>query len=92
MKKTIWKYELEVTGKNILLIPQDAEILSVQTQNETPCLWALVNPDSQLEERYFEMFGTGHPVHCDMGVNRKFIGTFQMSDGALVFHLFERSI
>ena len=90
MNKTIWKFELGVTDKQIVTLPIGAEILSVQTQNETPCLWALVNPKSETEERVFEMFGTGHPVYCDMGIDRKFIGTFQMRNGRLVFHLFER--
>ena len=90
MKKTIWKFQLEVTDKQFIRMPKEAELLSVQTQNETPCLWALVNPNSPTEERCFEVFGTGHPVHCDMGIDRKFIGTFQLQGGVLVFHLFER--
>lgn len=90
MKKTIWKFQLEVTDKQFICMPQEAELLSVQTQSKTPCLWALVNPNSPTEERCFEVFGTGHPVHCDMGIDRKFIGTFQLQSGGLVFHLFER--
>jgi len=90
MEKTIWKYELEVTDKQFIRMPKDAELLSVQNQNEKPCLWALVKPNTATEERCFEVFGTGNPIHCDMGVDRKYIGTFQMQKGALVFHLFER--
>ena len=33
MKKTIWKFELEVTDKQFVRMPQEAELLSVQTQN-----------------------------------------------------------
>lgn len=90
MKKTIWKFELEVADKQFIRMPKEAELLSVQTQNETPCLWALVNPNNATEERCFEVFGTGHTMHCDIGIDRKYIGTFQMQNGGLVFHLFER--
>lgn len=89
MKKTIWKFEI-TPNVNYIMMPIGAEILSVQTQNENPCIWALVEPDNGKEERYFDVFGTGHEVYCDMGVDRKFIGTFQMQGGSLVFHLFER--
>jgi hypothetical protein len=91
MEKSIYKYPLEVTDRNILHLPKDAEILCVQNQLEQPCLWALVNPMEEIiEERLFETFGTGHPVWCDMGIERKYIGTYQMSGGSLVFHVFER--
>lgn len=90
MKKTIWKFELEVNDKQFIRMPKEAELLSVQSQNEKPCLWALVNPNTATEERCFEVFGTGHTVHCDMGIDRKYIGTFQLHNGGLVFHLFER--
>jgi len=92
MKKTIYKYELSpvLQGNHSLKLPKNAEILSVQAQNDTPCIWALVYPDNEVEERFFELFGTGHDIPCDMGIDRKFIGTFQMYGGSLVFHLFER--
>ena len=88
--KTIWKFELEVTDNQYVNMPYGAELLSVQTQGTTPCLWALVDAKNPTEERHFEVFGTGHPVNCDMGIERKYIGTFQLSGGATVFHLFER--
>ena len=70
-------------------MPKDAEILTVQTQNGKPCLWALVDPKAETEIRVIEIFGTGHPVLSDMGTSRKYISTFQMQEGRLVFHVFE---
>lgn len=92
MKKTIWKFELSpsITGTHSFTMPKDAKILTVQTQNNNPCIWALVNPNNEVEERFFELFGTGHDVYCDMGIDRKYINTIQMREGGLVFHLFER--
>jgi hypothetical protein len=88
MNKTIWKYELKIDDLQNVIMPIGAEILSVQMQNETPCLWALVNPDEKdTDARYIETFGTGHPVAYDMGGTREFIGTYQTR--GLVFHVFE---
>ncbi len=88
MKKTIWKLPLTVTDKQSINLPIDSEILSVQNQNGMPCLWALVDPEKPKEDILIEIFGTGHPVNYDMGVTRKYISTFQMEGGALVFHAF----
>ena len=88
--KTIWKFELQSEDKQNFEMPLDAEILSVQVQNEKPCLWALVDTEEEMETRYFEIFGTGHRVGVDMGVDRKFIGTYQLLNGSFVGHVFER--
>lgn len=46
--------------------------------------------DSQEEKRIFEIFGTGHTIYCDMGVDRRYIGTFQIENGQFIGHVFER--
>jgi len=89
MEKTIWKFELSIKDNQKIEMPIGAEILTAQVQKEILCLWALVNSTSEKEIRYFEIFGTGHPVNYDMGTNRKYIGTYQLQDGSLVFHVFE---
>lgn len=89
MKKQIWKYELEIVGNQTIEMPVNAEILTVQIQNETPCIWALVDPKQAKEERRIEVYGTGHDVHYDMGVSRKYLGTYQLHGGSLMFHVFE---
>ena len=71
-------------------MPKGAEILTVQSQHDVPQLWALVDPTQPTEERCIEIFGTGHPIRYDMGVERKYIGTFQVDGGQYVFHAFER--
>lgn len=84
--KTIWKFSLEMTDDQLVEMPKGAMVLSVQTQHEKPCLWALVDPDQKREERKISIRGTGHPIHGDLGA---FIGTFQMHGGALIFHAFD---
>ena len=88
MKKQIWKFGIIPSQKTIEM-PKGAKVLSVQMQNDIPCIWVLVDPKADKTKRTFEIFGTGHDIECD-GISREFIGTFQMHSGSLVFHLFER--
>lgn len=70
-------------------MPVGAQILCVQVQDETPCLWALVDTEAKKSERYIETFGTGHPVNEGTGVSRFYVGSYQLEGGKLVFHVFE---
>lgn len=84
--KKIYKYSFEVQDKVTIRIPRNSTILIVQTQRDTPCLWALVDPDEELCDFVFRIFGTGHPIDPDLIGD--YIGTFQMDEGRLVFHIF----
>lgn len=83
---TIWKYELSHSGCH-LEMPKDAVLLSVQVQDETPRLWVLVDEDADLEQREVTVIGTGHMSEALDEL--KFIDTFQMAGGLLVYHAFE---
>jgi len=86
MSKAIWKYPLEPDQASIYL-PVGAEILCVQVQGSEPCLWALVDPaTSDKETRHIGIYGTGHRIEGDPG---RYIGTFQLNGGTLVFHVFD---
>lgn len=88
--KTIFKYPLTMSSTQTLQMPQKAKILSLQTQNGVPCLWALVETTNQKEPRTFQIIGTGEEI-TDIGY-KEYIGTFQMHGGFLVFHLCELSL
>jgi hypothetical protein len=84
MNFTIWKWTLSPTTE--IKMPEGAEILDIQTQHGEPQMWALVNPSAPLEKRTFNTHGTGHKMDSHPG---KFVGTFQVNGGSLVFHVFE---
>jgi len=85
--KTVWKYTLNSDDVLSFSLPVGSEILSVQEQNGSPQMWVLVNPnESIMETRFFRLAGTGHSIKSPI---KSFIGTFQLYDGELVFHLFE---
>ena len=90
MSKAIYKYPLRLSGNENIIFPKGAEILTVQVQNDDVCIWALVDPNEKdFEKRFFEVFGTGHPIYYDMGVSRNYISTVQLKAGELVLHVFE---
>jgi hypothetical protein len=88
MQNTIWKFPLVQGRTNHIEMPVGAEILTVQVQDIVPSIWALVDPNAEKEVRSFNTFGTGHPIEEDIA--RKYIGTYQLGGGELVFHVFER--
>lgn len=92
MVKTIFKYNLDTTTIQVIQMPINAKILTVQTQYNEPKLWVLVNPMAEnFEERIIEIYGTGQPIEYPSGFeNRKYIGTYQLNEGKYVFHVFEK--
>lgn len=89
--KTILKYPFKLADEFTIKMPVDAEILAVQVQTrsgrEIPCIWALVNSETKATKQVkFRVIGTGH-AHPDEAFG-KYIGTFQLLDGAFVGHLF----
>lgn len=86
--KKIYKYPIAVDDTQAVKMPEGAEILTVQLQGGFPCLWALVDTEKPIKEFYIKTFGTGHEVP-ETGYERKYIGTYQLEGGALVFHVFQ---
>lgn len=89
MEKTIWKYPFDVNDVVKLTIQKNAEILTLQTQQGQPCLWALVDPKEETVEKTFEIYGTGHSIDNNPTNKRKYVGSFQIFNQALIFHMFE---
>lgn len=91
MSRKIFKYQIPKLeceyGWITIEMPEDAEVISVQTQNGIGCIWAIVNEYNPGENKLFYVAGTGQelPLIEDL----KFIGTFQQSNFA--WHLFERT-
>jgi len=89
--RVIWKFPLSANTTQGVSMPKDAEILSVQVNRGVICLWALCDPDAEVEDRAFAVFGTGHrysDVIFDKFADR-YIGTVQMGSGVLVWHVLE---
>lgn len=91
MTKAIWKFAFDTADEVDIELPGGAEILAVQVQQGQPCLWALVDPSEPLKAVRFRIYGTGHPIPTYGAMDHiygKYVGTYQMRDGHLVFHMF----
>lgn len=86
--KTIHKYTLGVTDTQVILMPINAEIVSIQNQNDTITLWAIVDTNTNIEQVTFSIYGTGHPI---TGMDERYIGTVQMDNG-LVWHVLKANM
>ena len=86
MQKTIWKFPLDIDDSQEIEMPSDYQILAAQVQAGSPQLWVLVDPDTPPSKVTIEIVGTGHRI---LDKKRKYIGSFQLLAGALVYHCFQ---
>lgn len=90
--KHIYKYVLDVEEKQIVKIPSiNGDLLSVKSIGNDIVIYALI--DTSLESKNFEIrtYGTGFGVDDDI-LDFKFLGTVDMHNGTVVFHIFYKAI
>lgn len=102
--RRVYKYPLEVVDRQTILMPAGADVIACQAQGddgmrprnpidplgripERPMLWALVDAHGSPEARTFRTVGTGRDLVEDVPL--RYVGTYQLDGGALVFHVFE---
>lgn len=88
--KTIWKFPLVIKDEQTITIPGGAKILTVQLQKGDLYIWAIVDPNEPLRDRTIYVRGTGHPLNFSINKAIRYVGTFQLSAGDLVFHVFQK--
>lgn len=86
--KTIHKWQLEITDRQVLKMPCRPMILTVQIQSGILCLWAKVDTDEPTKEYTVLIFGTGNELPVS-GWGYGYIGTIQQYGG--VWHVFIES-
>lgn len=81
----IYKYPFDINSNTLyLMLPEGARILYMGLDpKETPCAWALVNPEAPLVEQQFKIYGTGQPVDSDPDDYR-----WTFLQGPFVWHVF----
>lgn len=86
---TIHRFVIPTTSHSIVQMPRNAKILTAGLSlGEKPCIWAMVDTANPLVDRFFMMYTTGAPFPLEPG---SYIGTFILSKGAYVLHLFEET-
>ena len=79
----MYKWTLGLGGPHIIMMPEDAVIRHVGSQEDRPVIWAEVGPEREWLPRTFVVTGTGHrvPDHAT------YIGT--AVGMAFVWHIYE---
>lgn len=101
---TIYKYTVDsieniVSSNNKvgyeIEMPVNAKVLSAKIQNGNLCVWAIVDPNYEMEIRTIFVIGTGWPLIDVMFASRKdlnhdpiFIDTIFIGGGTFVYHIF----
>ena len=83
--RKIYKYELPVDGGIITIKQCIIKILSIQEQNGTPMMWAIVDPDNKAAEP-LEIVAIGTGWELPTGLD-EYLGTAQDKHG-FVWHYF----
>ena len=87
----ILKYPLNVALQQVVHLPVEAQILSIEVQNDKLCLWALCEDTALRQTKAVEvvMIMTGDPgVPEDILATHHFMGTKLLSNGGFVVHVF----
>jgi len=84
--KKIFKYQLQPKPENLVEMPKGSRVLTIQTQGSAPNIWAEIDPDAPRIKRKFFIVATGQPM--EIPETSSYLGTFQIQDGALVFHVY----
>ena len=82
---TIWKFQLQVEDVQYINMPKGATFLSVGTQYEIPCVWAMVDPDAERVMVPVHTMTTGSQDEVE---GLRFLGTYQLLSGQFVGHVF----
>lgn len=85
----IWKYELQIKDAYIQEVPEGAKPLSMVVQRGKPVIYFLV-PCQAAKARdrwYISVISTGNDITSLTG-DETFLGTLQLYDGDLMFHVF----
>ena len=83
----IFKYELDITDRQILKLPAGSRILHADNQNGQLCLWAIVDAAKECATPVeIKIVGTGQPIN-DLDRERDVYFKTVMS-GYFVWHIF----
>jgi hypothetical protein len=87
--KAVWKYPLNLGGRQTIEIPFSAKLLSVVEQYDEPVAYFLVDPqESIMGDFRYEVWGTGHQHDdCDL-TEMAYCATVVTNKGRLVWHVF----
>lgn len=97
-KDNCWTIHKQIIQPNVLdgywegMFPLGARMISTAVQNDKICIWYkwdLAAKEDEVEKRAFIVVGTGWETNYDKFRLKNYLGTVQLMEGSLVFHVFE---
>lgn len=85
LDQRIYKFPLEVTDEQTVMLPDGSWVLSAQFQNGQLCLWARVSVGEPTSPWTVRIVGTGNAMPDTLGQH---LDTVQQAGGLLVWHVF----
>ncbi len=83
--KKIFKYELTASiGKQTITVPENFDLLSIQSQGIKISLWALCDTQSRPIEKDFFIYATDDAVND----KHKHVATCKLFHDSLIYHIF----
>lgn len=73
----IYKYTLPVQEKHVIDLPKSAIIIRVEDVDGMFYLWAIVNPEAEMEKRHLEFYKTGQTIETPLS-DLVFLGTCKL--------------
>lgn len=91
MMDVIHKEVLDIEDYQSLKIAGFKEVLSFGVQHGKLCMWYLRDTDEHRKSSVrIRIFGTGFTFESSTLQGYEFQGTYQMQDGALIWHVFTK--
>ena len=87
----ILKYPLEIAVQQVVHLPIEAQVLSIEVQHNKLCMWALCEDAAFRQTRALEVviIMTGMPgVSEDILTTHHVMGTKMLNNGSFVAHVF----
>lgn len=81
----IYKFPFAVEGRQHVVMPPGAKLLTVGVQHEQPVLWADVDDDGTYTGRQIAVVATGGCPPDD----GTYVGTFMLAAGRFVGHVYD---
>lgn len=86
--KRIYKYRLRPEAES-MTITGLVQVLSLAVQHEEIVIYALIDLDSSTTTRVdYRVYGTGHDLEDTVVETYRFLGTANLNNGALMFHVY----
>lgn len=86
--KKIFKYPIEITDAQVLVLPLGAKVLSAIAQGDDIVVYALVEPTVEFKKNVeIRIAGNGHDIMFDLQ-KFKFLNSISTWGGRLIWHVF----